>query len=209
MYSIAVRFSTMQVRMAVLHVLLQTFHSLNVLVVASSMAVSVYVMHAVDIVGSNTLLSATIGISVGLIGWMVLIAVMYVVNMRFLKRMVQTLPNTSVTYHLSSGGCAVSSDAWNGFLPWHSFGRLVWRPSMLLLEIVEQRPGEEMAESLRAALRTTPADVATAAQTRAFPIFWVLPVPFRTFLALPAAALSEEQQAFIKNMLKHRSRKAI
>jgi hypothetical protein len=209
MHSIAVRFSVMEVRMAVLHVLLQTFRSSNVLVVASSIVVSVYAMRAVDIVGSNTLLSATIGISVALIGWIMLIAVMYVVNMRFLKRVVQTLPNTSVTYHLSSGGCAVSSDAWNGFLPWHSFGRLVRRPYMLLLEIVEQRPGKEMTESLRAALRTTPADAAMAAQTRAFPIFWVLPVPFRTFLVLPAAALNEEQLAFLKSMLKHRSRKGI
>jgi hypothetical protein len=71
---------------------------------------------------------------------------------------------------------------------------------MWLLEIVEQRSSKEMTESLSAALRTTPLDEAMAPQTRGFPIFWVLPVPLRTFLVLPAAALNEEQLAFIKEV---------
>jgi hypothetical protein len=205
MYTIAARFSMMQVRMAVLYVLLQTFRSLNAFVVASAIILGVCVLRAVDIVGSNTLLSVTTGISVGLIGWIALIAVLYGVNMRFVKRRVLALASTRVTYHLSNEGCTVSSDAWNGFLPWQSFGRLVRRPNIWLLEIVEQRPSKEMTESLSAALRTTPLDEAMAAQTRGFPIFWVLPVPLRTFLALPAATLHAEQLAFIK-VGHHRSR---
>src|ERR1700730_15184682 len=132
MYSITVRFSMMQVRMAVLYVLSQTYRILSTFMVATAIVVGFRVLQAINMVDANTLLSVTIGISLGLIGWIAIIAGLYGVNMRFVKRLVQALPSTSVTYDLSSEGCAVLSDAWNGFLPWHSFGRLVPRPYMWL-----------------------------------------------------------------------------
>ena len=201
MYSIAADFPRARVRLAVFVTLLAT---IGTRVLVASVATPVVALVLVGALRGSQLVwlySAATGVAVCLTCWIVILALSYYINLRETRRALRILPTTRVSYHLSDEGCAISSDACSEFLPWRSFVRLTRYPRMVLLEIIERRSKDGLAESLRARLRTRPLRAAIRGRGRGFPVFWMLPLPLRTFLVIPAGAVPEEQIAFMRDRL--------
>lgn len=201
MYSIAADFSRTRVRLAVLVTLLETTGTSFTVIVVAILALALLLVGTLHGVQPGWLYSVATGVAMGMSLWVAIFVLAYYVNLREVRRALRILPTTRVNYQLSEEGCAISSDACSEFLPWRSFLRLTRYPRMLLLEIIERRSKEELAQSLRRSLRAAPARVAIRRQGRGFPVFWMLPVPQRTFLIIPAGAVPEEQIAYIRDRL--------
>jgi hypothetical protein len=72
---------------------------------------------------------------------------------------------------------------------------------MMLLEIIQHRSREDLGELLHMRLRAMPLRAAIRRHARGFPVFWMLPIPMRSFLVIPATGVPEEQIAFIRDRL--------
>jgi hypothetical protein len=189
MYSIAAEFSRARVGFAVLVTMLETLG----------------IWPFVSVIATLTLALVVPGFAmVAIVAQALFIAIFvlaYCVSLREMRRALLILPTNRVSYQLSEEGCAISSDALSEFLPWRSFLRVTHYPSMVLLEIIQRSSREDLLELLRARLRTMPLQAALRRQARGFPVFWMRPMPLRTFLVIPATGMPEEQIAFIRDRL--------
>ena len=197
MYSMAADFSRAQVRLAVFVTLVETLRILLTVMAVATLALLGVLYFGLPGWPSNI----ASGMACGLTSWIAMVAVAYYVNLREVRRALRILPTTRVSYQLSEEGCAISSDAWSEFLPWRCFLRLTRYPRVVLLEIIESRSKEELTNSLQARLRAKSGRAAIRWQGRGFPVFWMLPLPLRSFLVIPASGLPVEQIAFIRDRL--------
>ena len=201
MYSIAADFSRTRVWLAVFVTLLETLRSGFTLMAVSTLLLPLVLLGA-PYVGHPAWMSfVAMWATCNLVLLIALFAMSYYLNLREVRRALRILPTTRVNYQLSDEGCAISSDACSEFLPWRSFVGLTRYPHMVLLEIIERRSKKELSESLRASLRARPERGTILRQGRGFPVFWMLPLPLRSFLVIPASAVPEEQIAFIRDRL--------
>ena len=198
MYSIAADFSQTRVGLAVFVTMLET---LRTGIVVATLLLASAILGALYLGQLGWMSSVVAGVACNLISLLAIFAANYCLNLREVRRALRILPTNRVNYQLSDEGCAISSDACSEFLPWRSFVRLTRYPQMVLLEIIEHRSKKELTESLRAGLRARPERATILRQGRGFPVFWMLPLPLRSFLVIPASAVPEEQIAFIRNRL--------
>ena len=201
MYSIAAEFSRARVGLAVLVTMLETVGVWTIVSVIATLTLALVVPGTPYFHQLYWLPGFAMGVIGAMTAFIAVFALGYYVNLREMRRALLILPTTRVSYHLSEEGCAISSDALSEFLPWRSFLRLTRYPSMVLLEIIQRRSREELSDSLRTRLRTMPLKAALRRQARGFPVFWMLPVPQRTFLVIPATGVPQEQIAFIRDRL--------
>ena len=201
LYSIAADFSRARVRLAVFLTLLETLRIGFAVLAVATLLLALVLLGAPYVAHPAWMSCVAIGVAWNVFCLIVIFALSYYLNLREVRRALRILPTTRVNYQLSDDGCAISSDAWSEFLPWRSFVRLTRYPRMVLLEIVEHRSKKELTESLRVSLRARPERATILRQGRGFPVFWMLPLPLRTFLIIPAGAVPEEQIAFIRDRL--------
>lgn len=196
MHPVEVRFTTAQMRVAVLVLLLVPMFRWRVFLLTGAIALLAAVGVAIDVISSQQFVT---GVFAFVAIWLIVLGALYITHWRLTYRLFRSLTSNDVTFRFTTEGCAVASSSWSGFLPWTSISRTFRCPLVWLFEISEPRSEKQIASSFLSALeekQSVPA-AEVQAQPMGFPVMWLRPVPLRSFLVVPTEKLSEEHIRFI------------
>ncbi len=140
MHAITVRISDFQLRLAILCALLESLRTVSMLVIGIALIAGVFVLHLQGMVGASLFSSVTAGILIGLIGWIALNAVLFVVNVKAAHCITPSPQSTPLAYLFTNEGCKISKGDISRSIPREDFRRLLRRPSMSLLKVVGTHP---------------------------------------------------------------------